>query len=123
MIGKLCTTLMKYYDRQLGRMAFKRRPVLIIAQSDCSDYNVLPVSKVTDRSKLDPVFDIPLDPKVYPSLNLSVFSYVRTHKQTVINAREIGTVFGDMKQDYPDLYLNVVSKLEDYNKQIFDNIL
>ena len=123
MIGKLCVSLIKCYNRATKSMEFKPRPALIIGKSDSGDYNVLPVSKVSDRSKIDPVYDVPLDPNVYPLLNLTVYSYVRTHKQTVVNYREMGRTFGDMKQDYPDLYLDVVSKLEDYNKQIFDNIL
>lgn len=120
MIGKICTILTPYYDSKSKQMTIKSRPALIIAQADSSDFNVLPVSKVSDKSKIDEFYDIPLDTNIYPLLNLTTFSYVRTHKQTTVNVREIGKVFGNMKGDYPDLYQTVVDKLKAYNERIYN---
>lgn len=122
MIGKICSISTPYYDIKSRQMKIKSRPALVIAQADVSDYNVLPVSKVSDRSKVDSTYDIPLDPNVYPKLNLTVYSFVRTHKQTVVNKQQMGRIWSDMKVDYPELYQTVTDKLESYYKQIIDNM-
>ena len=55
--------MFQYYDKTKQKMSFKGRPVLIIGEADKNDYNVLPVSRVTDKKYLDPFYDIPIDPK------------------------------------------------------------
>lgn len=122
MIGKICSISTQYYDTKLHQMKIKSRPALVIAQADIGDYNVLPVSKVSDKSKVDVIYDVPLDPSAYPKLNLSAYSYVRTHKQTVVNRGQMSRIYGDMKHDYPNLYQTVADKIKDYNKQIIDNM-
>ncbi len=124
MIGKVCYSLTPYYDKTIGRNSFKKRPVLIIGNADSGDYNVLPLSRVTNSKMIDAYYDIPVSPLVYPKLNLTTLSYVRTHKQTFVNQASISSqIMGDMKSDYPDLYLDVLSKLEDYNKKLLKNAL
>lgn len=122
MIGKICSISTPYYDSRERQMKIKSRPALIIAQADISDYNVLPISKISDKSKIDPVYDIPIDPNKYPKLNLSVYSYIRTHKQTVTNKSQISKIWGDLKEDYPELYVAIADKIEKYNKYIIDNM-
>lgn len=57
MIGKAYWATFQYYDSAQGKMAFKKRPVLIIGQADERDYVVLPVSRVTKKEHLDLHYD------------------------------------------------------------------
>ena len=105
-------------------MSFKYRPAVVIGIADSGDYNVLPVSTVSDPTKIDINFDIPIDPAKYPKLNLKKFSYVRTHKQTVVHMASMRAVSGnvsDIKSDYPKLFYEIMSKLEQYNKRLLNN--
>lgn len=65
MIGKAYTSSVPYYDRQEKRQKFKSRPCLIIGQADPGDYVILPISSVSDKSKIDPVYDIPLNCSIF----------------------------------------------------------
>lgn len=97
---------------------FKFRPALILAQADDSDYVVLPISSVSIRKNLDAIYDIEIDPKEYPKLNLNKLSYIRTHKQTIMNKAEILGLIGNLKQEYEDLYLQVLEKRDEFNADI-----
>lgn len=123
MIGEIRRALTPFYDNTKNRMSFKSRPVLIIAQADNSDYIVLPVSRITRRENINEVYDIKIDPALYPSLNLSAVSYVRTHKQTVVHAAEIGSIYGNMKSDYPDIFLTILEKRNEFSKEITEQAL
>lgn len=123
MIGEIRRALTPFYDNTKNRMSFKSRPVLIIAQADNSDYIVLPVSRITRRENINEVYDIKIDPALYPSLNLSAVSYVRTHKQTVVHAAEIGSIYGNMKSDYPDIFLTILEKRDEFSKEITEQAL
>lgn len=52
MIGEAYWAIFKYYDSSAHRMAFKKRPVLIIGKADESDYVVLPISRVTRQEHI-----------------------------------------------------------------------
>ena len=123
MIGEIRAVLAQYYDSAKGKMAFKARPALIIAQADSSDYVVLPVSRVTRKENLHPVYDIEITPAQYPDLHLPSVSYVRTHKQIVVHSGEIGSVYGNMKTSYEELYLTVLEKREAFSREITDQAL
>ena len=96
-------------------MSFKTRPALVIAQADCGDYVILPVSTITHKGNIDPDFDIPIDPSVYPKLNLNKISYVRTHKQTIAHRASIISVISDLRTEYEELYLEILIKREDFS--------
>lgn len=123
MIGKIYSFLTSCYNPTLHKMDYKKRPALIIGISDRSDYAVLPVSRVTNPINLDPNYDIKIDPSVYPLSGLKSISYVRTHKQTVCNAGELGPYIGDLKADYEDLYLEILEKLEEYNENLLSKAI
>ena len=59
MIGFLCCSTLPYYDFAAKQNKFKIRPVLIIGRADTGDYNVLPVSRVTNKQFIHPFYDIP----------------------------------------------------------------
>lgn len=42
MIGKAYWAIFQYYDGKLNKMAFKKRPVLVIGKADDKDWVVLP---------------------------------------------------------------------------------
>lgn len=123
MIGEIRAARTPFYDTAAHHIAFKNRPTLLIAQSDCSDYVVLPVSRVTRSANLDPTYDVKIDPATYPNLGLTSVSYVRTHKQTTVHAGQIGHLYGDMKTEYPDLFLDILEKREQFSSEISDQAL
>ena len=96
----------------------KSRPGLIIAKADSDDFVILPVSRVTDSRRIDPEYDVRVDPGTYPGLNLNAVSYVRTHKQTVVHRAEIGDLISDMKLTYEDLYLEVITKQSQFSEEV-----
>ena len=118
MIGEIRKAITPYYDMKAKATRFKSRPVLIIAKADSSDFVALPVSRVSRRQNLSPDYDIELDPANYPALSLNAVSYIRTHKQTVIHTSEIGDKIGNIKADYEDLYLDILTKRAQFSDEI-----
>lgn len=123
MIGKIYSSVTPFYDVQTGQNSYKRRPVLIISGPRNNDYTVLPVSTVTNKQNLDMIYDIEIETGLYPKLNLAKTSYVRVHKQTTVHKASLVREIADMKAEYEELYLYVLTKLEEYNKEVMDNAL
>lgn len=123
MIGKAYVSTFQFYNSCTGRMEFKNRPVLIVGQADEKDYVVLPISRVTNSVNLDANYDFKIEPHEVPSMKLKVTSYIRTHKQSVIHAGEIIKMIVDFKTEYPDKYIEILEKMEDFQKKIIDDAL
>lgn len=123
MIGKAYVSIFKYYDNRTHRMAFKNRPVLIVGRSDISDYVVLPVSRVTNYNNCDNYYDVPIEPADVPLMNLSQRSYIRTHKQSIVHLGELIREIVDFRHEYEDIYLEVISKMEEFQKNLILNAL
>ena len=123
MIGKAYVSIFKYYDSAKAKMSLKKRPVLIVGKADDTDYIVLPISRVTKRENLDEYYDVLLNPDAVPKLNLTQYSYVRTHKQSVVNIVELYIEIIDFKKDYMDIYLDIISKMEEFQKNLIDKAL
>lgn len=123
MIGFLCCSTLPYYDFAAKQNKFKIRPVLIIGRADAGDYNVLPVSRVTNKQFIHPIYDIPIDPAVYPATKLNNYSYIRAHKQTIINQASITLQLCDLKNTYPELYLQIITQWDDFNQNILNESL
>ena len=98
MIGEAYWAIFKYYDSSAHRMAFKKRPVLIIGKADESDYVVLPISRVTRQEHIDQKYDYKMQVADYPKLSLKATSYIRAHKQSVANVGELATQITDFKK-------------------------
>lgn len=86
-VGKIVTSLEKYFDAQAGRIRVKRRPALIIgyettyrSQYDV-DYELLPIASLTNTTP-DPTYDYFIDAQLYQQLGLRQPSYIRSHKIT-----------------------------------------
>lgn len=123
MIGEIRKAVTPFYNQLSGKMSFKKRPVLILAKADQGDYVVLPISSVSKKQNIHPIYDIQIDPALYPKLNLTKVSYVRTHKQTIINASEIHGLYGDLKHEYTDLYLVILEKRDAFNQSVTSQAL
>ena len=104
-------------------MAFKKRPVLIIGQADASDYVVLPISRVTRQEHIDQKYDFEMQVNDYPKLSLRATSYIRTHKQSVMNIGELADQIADFKLEYPDAYIEVIELIEEFQKNLIDGAL
>lgn len=118
MIGEIRKAITSFYDVKNRKMSYKGRPALVIAKADAHDYVVLPVSSISRPEDRHAVYDIEVNPAVYPALNLKNISYVRTHKQTIIHGSQMGDTIGDMKGTYEDLYLLILEKREQFSKEI-----
>lgn len=118
MIGEIRKVLTPYYDKVTRQQRIKSRPGLIIAAADGGDYVVLPISKISDSRRIDPDYDIKVDPVIHTKLHLACVSYVRTHKQTTVHTAQIGDKISDMRTNYEDLYIDVLAKRETFSKEI-----
>ena len=123
MIGKAYWAIFKYYDSSAHRMAFKKRPVLIIGKADESEYIVLPISRVTRQEHIDQRYDFEMQVTDYPKLSLKYTSYIRTHKQSVANIGELANQIADFKNEYPDAFVEVIALVEEFQKKLIDEAL
>lgn len=124
MIGKIYVSICPFYDNKTHRQSFKKRPVLLIGNADNNgDYVVLPVSSVTHQENLDPYYDMPIIPASYPLLQLEKQSYIRAHKQTIMHSATLLKEISDLKATYPDLFLQVLAKMEEFQKKLIDKAL
>ena len=115
MIGKIYKARTPYYDQATHTMLYKARPALVLAKADADDYVVLPVSSISN--------DIEIDPSLYPKINLTRTSYVRTHKQTVVHRANLRDEIGDLKSEYEDLYLTILERREAFSNSITQQAL
>ncbi len=123
MIGKAYVSTFQFYDTLSKKMSFKNRPVLIVGRADAGDYVVLPISRVTNQNNLDSKYDVLLEPKAVPLMNLKQRSYIRTHKQAVINAGGLTKEIVDFKKEYPGIYATAISRMADFQKILAQNAL
>lgn len=118
MIGKVYLSVVDFYDSRLQAVSRKARPVLIVGGPYESDYIVLPISTVTNRANLNPHYDILIPPQARHSLDLPRECFIRTHKQLPVHRASLLRLKGDMKADVPDLYVNAIAKLEEFQREI-----
>lgn len=125
MIGKIYRSITDYYDLSTNTTKKKSRPVLILSNPRNNDYTVLPLSTIGRRENVDLEYDIKLDPTLFPKLRLNKVSYIRTHKRLVVHraSLDITSSLGDIKTDYPDLYLEIIEKMMNYNNIIEEEAL
>lgn len=121
MIGKAYKSMIPYYDSLTKQRKFKSRPCLIIGKADESDYVVLPISTITDKRKIDTKYDIPLDKSIYTFLNKD--SYLRTHKQTIVNVISLKDQLSDFKHTYTNDYLQAILKVNEFQKELHENAM
>lgn len=121
MIGKAYVSTFKYYNNKTHRLDFKNRPVLIIGQADSTDFVILPISRVTNHNNIDSYYDVPIEPEEVPLLHLKQRSYVRTHKQSIVNAGELTKEIVDFRKEYPNQYEEILSKMEEFQKKMIQS--
>ena len=118
MIGKAYVSAFQYYDIRSKKMSFKSRPVLVIGQADDSDYVVLPISRVTNKANLDGYYDVPINPTDVPKMNLKQLSYIRAHKQAVVNVASLTKEIVDFRTEYKEIYIEALSKVEEFQSEL-----
>lgn len=123
MIGEIYSSVIPYYDSALHANAYKKRPVLIIGGPRNNDYTVLPISTISNKANLDRDYDVEVDPKRFPLLNLTQVSYVRTHKQTTVHRASLTSQISNLKDEYKDLYLHILDKLDEFNREMLKHAL
>ena len=123
MIGKAYVSTFPFYNKNSCKMEFKNRPVLVVGQADLTDYVILPISRVTNSANLDSDYDFKITQKDVPLMNLKQTSYIRTHKQSVVHVRELTRELIDFRTEYPEIYVEVIGKMEEFQKSIIDNAL
>lgn len=121
MIGWYCIAMFPYYNACARKMSFKKRPICIIGKADSSDYITLPISKVSHKENIDGEYDIEIMSQDYPLMNLKVDSYIRTHKQTVTHKAEIISYITDMKEEYSELWIEILSRVEAFQRKMIDS--
>lgn len=117
-IGDTYISVFKFYDAKKGKMGFKKRPVLVIGKADDTDYVVLPISRVTKRENLDLIYDIEVEKEKFPLMNLKENSYIRTHKQAVLNKGDLIHKVVNIKSEYSSLYHLVIKNVEDFQVEL-----
>lgn len=118
-VGCIFTVAFRYYDIKSNKVRAKKRPFLIIKEEQGRppiDLSALPVSGITDSSRINSIYDVKVDRNKYPKLNLSKeVSYIRANKVQTINETDlIDKICDDMRVEYPLLYSEISSKVADY---------
>lgn len=125
MIGKIYISMVEFYDVKNQKNSIKARPVLILSNVRNNDFTVLPISTISNTQNIDGDYDIEVNPQIYQKLNLKKMSYIRTHKRIYLHQASVDKtkILGDIKNDYPDLFLEILEKMEKFNKEILENAL
>ncbi|CAM3567854.1 type II toxin-antitoxin system PemK/MazF family toxin [Pseudostreptobacillus hongkongensis] len=122
MVGKIYTALFPYFNSETKKHSYKQRPVLVISEAINNDYLILPVSTITNKENIHPEFDIKIDPKIYPKLNLNKSSYIRTHRQTSIYKAMLVFEISDLRKEYPSIYEKVIYNLNKFNQRVIHDL-
>lgn len=56
-------------------------------------------------------------------MGLTSTSYIRTHKQSIVHSGELTRQITDFKNEYFEIYLDVMSKVEEFQKNLITNSL
>ena len=56
-------------------------------------------------------------------MNLTQRSYIRAHKQSVVHLGELTKEIVDLRNEYEDIYFDVISKMEEFQKNLILNAL
>ena len=123
MIGKVYLTYVDYYDAKTKTTRKKARPVLVVSGPRNDDYTVLPISTISKRQNLDSDYDILVDAAERTVLSLDKECFIRTHKQTPMHQAQLIKCLGDMRTDLPDLYLDAISRMEQFQAEVLNNAI
>lgn len=118
-VGCIFTVAFRYYDIKSNKVRAKKRPFLIIKEEQGRppvDLSALPVSSISDSSRINSIYDVKVDRNQNPKLNLSrEVSYIRANKVQTINETDlIDKICDDMRDEYPLLYSEISSKVAEY---------
>lgn len=123
MIGKVFLTMIDFYNTKSGRTERKIRPVLIVGGPNENDYTVLPISTITRRENVNCYYDIPVPAQDRAALSLNRECFIRTHKQLTVHQGSLIREIGDMRNDAPDLYIDAICKMDEFQKSIISYLI
>lgn len=113
-VGKICTSLEKFWDVNKNKMGVKSRPVLIIGHELTYtspfqvDYELLPISRIGNFTP-DPTFDVMLSGHIQSTLSLNDICFVRSNKITWANVKNMNMKeLGNMKLSFPELFNRIL---------------
>lgn len=122
-VGKAYWAVVQYYDSASSEMKFKKRPIIVIGKADNNDLVVLPISSITKRYNRNAKYDYQIDPIDYPKLRLKHTSFIRTHKQTVLHEAEIVTEICDFKNEYEEAFLEIITRVSEFQEGLINDAL
>ena len=117
--GCIKKSRLPYYDIVSGDIKYKASPVLLIKaekKEGACDFTVIPLSSISVKMNINNKYDIPIEKDIYPLLNLiRGTSYIRTHKLMTLHTSQLSSqTIANLKELYPDLWSNIVSKIQEY---------
>lgn len=123
-IDKLTTSRIPFYDNRSGKMKVKQRPILVIGVEKDSfpcDFNVLPVSTISNYHHRDVQFDYEIGKEKCDQMSLKWSpSFIRVHKQSTCYSRDVDRrYFCDLSKDHSDLYREIVDLHQQFNETLF----
>lgn len=123
-IGKIIYSRFPYFNVKTNKKSYKSRPVLIIGterEAYPCDFNVFPVSKISNKRYLDDNYDIELNAADCKKLNLTeIPSFIRVHKQSVISSNDMSkNILNDLSEVCPDIYETIKEKHSEYSETLF----
>ncbi|NCE63752.1 hypothetical protein D1159_03955 [Pseudoflavonifractor sp. 524-17] len=120
MIGKIYLTRVDFYNSRTGRTEQKTRPVLSVGGPNEDDYTILPISTISRRENVNYYYDIPISEQARAALSLDRECFIRMHKQMTAHRGSLIREIGDMRSDVPDLYINAIEKMEEFQNNIVE---
>ena len=115
-----------YFDIKTERKGYKSRPILIIGYEKDKfpcDFNILPVSSITNESHRDMNYDIEIPEHVLSQISLlNRTSYIRTHKQSTVNSADISnnSKAVNIKDISSEFYEEVIAQHSEFTQHLFE---
>lgn len=124
-VGELRKVRTPFYDTKKSQMSTKSRPGIVIGvvSSTDNDLVVLPISTMSAVGYIDPYYDVFITRAAYPNLKSPRDCYIRTHKSTTVNEADTLAIGINLKSEYPDLFVDIMAKYEEFTRKVIDEAL
>lgn len=124
-VGELKKVRTPFYDTKTRQMSIKSRPGIVIGvvSSTDNDLVILPMSTMSAVVYIDPNYDVLISRADYPNLKRPRDSYIRTHKSTTVNEADTLATGINLKSEYPDLFVDIMAKYEEFTRKVIDKAL
>lgn len=125
-VGKVFPSFFRYRNSKSGEVGIKVRPSMIVGVPDNpfdKEFLVLPVSTMVKQEFINPEYDVYISPNEFPKCSFNRPCYIRCHKRTVIYKTEFDfrKCIADIKNDYPEVFEDIMSRMHKYDEYIYKN--